>query len=162
MFVSIRVVQMQMWLMENGKTEYVTNEATGHKEAIHKPLSKEEAYDMARSEFYVIRQEEQIEKRIAHEEARMVGAYFGKDRLQISMELEDDTFERWKKWAETESAQLQAKRDAAYSSFGDEEADSPAVANLLAEDQAADSESATPPPPLDGKGPQAPRNSPRF
>src|SRR4051812_22651970 len=62
-------------------------------------MSKDEAYDQARKEFYAIRHREEIEQRIAVEEARMVGAYFGKSLLQVGNELEDKAYEKWKRWA---------------------------------------------------------------
>ncbi|KAH7320824.1 37S ribosomal protein S25 [Stachybotrys elegans] len=75
------VVQRQLWLMENEK------------------MPKQEAYDKVRKEFYRLRQEEEIEKRVALEEARYVGAYFGKTRMDVGMLLEDLEFENWKIWA---------------------------------------------------------------
>lgn len=84
-------------------------------------MSKEQAYDVARKEFYNLRQQEDIQRRVAQEEARMVGGYFGKSRLQVSMELEDAMYEKWKKWAESESLKLQAERESAYANFGNEE-----------------------------------------
>lgn len=62
-------------------------------------MSKEGAYDQARKEFYLLRQREEIEQRIAVEEARMVGAYFGKSLIRVGMELEDKAYEKWKSWA---------------------------------------------------------------
>jgi len=106
------VVQRQLWLMHN---------VAG--------ITKEQAYDQARREFYRLRQEEEVEVRIAQEEARMVGAYFGKTRLQVGMDLEDQQFERWKQWAEAETARLDAERSQAYVSFGDEKSD-PAADDL--------------------------------
>lgn len=97
------VVQRQLWLMQS---------VPG--------ISKEQAYDAVRREFYALRQEEEIEKRIALEEARMVGAYFGKSAMQVSMDLEDEQFEKWKKWAATQTAKIEAERTSAYTSFGDE------------------------------------------
>ena len=78
------MVQRQLWLMENAQ------------------MSKEGAYDQARKEFYLLRQREEIEQRIAVEEARMVGAYFGKSLLRVGMELEDKAYEKWKAWAAAE------------------------------------------------------------
>ncbi|ROW06848.1 hypothetical protein VMCG_03966 [Cytospora schulzeri] len=98
------VVQRQLWLMENTEN-----------------LTKEQAYDIARKEFYNIRQQEDIQRRVAQEEARMVGGYFGKTRLQVSMELEDAMYEKWKKWAEGEALKLQAERESAYANFGNED-----------------------------------------
>ncbi|KAL2755283.1 hypothetical protein ACRALDRAFT_2104448 [Sodiomyces alcalophilus JCM 7366] len=97
------VVQRQLWLMHN------------------KGMSQDYAYDVARREFYALRQEEEIERRVAREEARYVGAYFGKNRLDISQILEDKEFETWKKWAAQEVATLERNRRAQYASFGDED-----------------------------------------
>jgi small subunit ribosomal protein S23 len=84
-------------------------------------LSQDEAYDMARKEFYALRQEEEIERRVAREEARHVGAYFNKTRLEISMEIEGQEYERWKKWA-GEKVEAQANRTAEIT-FDDPDAD---------------------------------------
>lgn len=108
--------------MENGVPEEVLNEATGEKEIIQKPCTKEQAYDLARKEFYLVRQAEDIRRRIATEEARYVGAYFGKSRLQISMEVEDKTYDNWRQWAEAQSIKAQADRESAYANFGNEDA----------------------------------------
>ena len=85
-----------------------------------KGLPKREAYDLVRHEFYKLRQREEIEKRIAIEEARMVGAYFGKTRLQIGLDVEDNEYEHWKEWATTtinklgqESQAIRALEDSA-------------------------------------------------
>ncbi|KAI6528139.1 mitochondrial ribosomal small subunit component [Pyricularia oryzae] len=94
------VVQRQLWLMHN------------------EGMTKEKAYDLVRREFYALRQEEEVERRIAQEEARMVGAYFGKNRLQIGNELEDHEYERWKDWAATEMAKAEAERENAMPTFG--------------------------------------------
>jgi small subunit ribosomal protein S23 len=65
----------------------------------HKGYSKPRAYDEARREFYKHRHLEDIRRRVAKEEALHVGAYFGKGPLEIGMELEDKSFENWKRWA---------------------------------------------------------------
>ncbi|KAK4166223.1 mitochondrial ribosomal protein S25-domain-containing protein [Cladorrhinum sp. PSN259] len=96
------VVQRQLWLMQNGK------------------MSRRAAYDKARKEFYDLRQSEEIESRIAVEEARMVGAYFGKTDLQVGMEMEDQTYNAWKKWATGEIAAIEGDRNAAYANLVDE------------------------------------------
>lgn len=62
-------------------------------------MSRNKAYDVVRREFYRLRQEEEIEKRLALEEAKYVGAYFGKSRLDVGMLLEDHEYENWKVWA---------------------------------------------------------------
>ncbi|KAK5997711.1 Small ribosomal subunit protein mS23 [Cladobotryum mycophilum] len=97
------VVQRQLWLMHN------------------KNLSKRNAYDVARREFYRLRQAEEIEKRVAIEEARYVGAYFGKSRLDIGMQLEDQEFENWKIWAGKETANREARANSEIETFGLEE-----------------------------------------
>ncbi|GKT56516.1 37S ribosomal protein Rsm25 [Colletotrichum tofieldiae] len=102
------VVQRQLWLMHNAK------------------LNRDQAYDVARKEFYALRQEEEIEKRVAREEARHVGAYFGKNRLQIGQDLEDKEFENWKGWAHQQAIAIEQTHNANYTSFG-EEADSEAA-----------------------------------
>lgn len=86
-------------------------------------LSRDEAYDKARREFYALRQEEEIERRIAKEEARMVGAYFGKTFLQVGMELEDQQYEAWKRWAAKQIDTVRAEQNAAYTSYGSDDAD---------------------------------------
>ncbi|KAH8677938.1 37S ribosomal protein S25 [Xylariales sp. PMI_506] len=100
------VVQRQLWRMHN---------IPG--------MSKEEAYDLTRKEFYRLRQEEEIEKRVAKEEARMVGAYFGQGYLQIGMQLENLEHERWKKWAAKEIDNIRIEQDDSSSSPVEEATD---------------------------------------
>ena len=82
-------------------------------------MTKQEAYDKARHEFYKLRQLEQMERRIAVEEARMVGGYFGKDLLHVGMQLEDKKYEAWKKWAATEIARQESTRASQYTNVVD-------------------------------------------
>ncbi|KAI8625453.1 37S ribosomal protein S25 [Xylariaceae sp. FL1651] len=101
------VVQRQLWMMHNVEG-----------------MTREKAYDIARREFYALRQEEDVERRIAKEEAMKMGAYFGKSFLQVGMELEDEQYEHWKRWAGRQIKDVQAEQDAAYTNFGAaEEAD---------------------------------------
>ncbi|KAK3896466.1 mitochondrial ribosomal protein S25 [Staphylotrichum tortipilum] len=95
------VVQRQLWLME-----------VAH-------MSKDAAYDKARKEFYALRQREDIERRIASEEARMYGAYFGQSNIQVSMGLEDAVFDKWKHWATGEIERLAVEKAAAYDNVVD-------------------------------------------
>ena len=88
-----------------------------------KGLSKQRAYDVARKEFYKLRQQEEIQRRIAVEEARMYGAYFGKTNLQVATGIEDRMYESWKKWASVEIAALEAERSAAYANVVDQAAE---------------------------------------
>lgn len=94
-------------------------------------MTREKAYDIVRQEFYRLRQEEEVERRIAVEEARMVGAYFGKSTLQVGMELENKQFEKWKSWAKDQTGKIEAEQAQAYTNFGNEEpALDPAVPEL--------------------------------
>ncbi|OAA55799.1 37S ribosomal protein rsm25 [Niveomyces insectorum RCEF 264] len=99
------VVQRQLWLMHSGG------------------MDKDQAYDSARREFYTLRHREDVERRVAEEEARMVGAYFGKSALQVGMQLEDEAYEDWKKWAAEETAKAESERTRAYTTFGGESAE---------------------------------------
>lgn len=74
-------------------------------------MTKGNAYDIARREFYRLRLREEIERRVAVEEAQAYGAEFGPFRVDIGMQLEGVEFERWKKWA-TEQAEGQRALDA--------------------------------------------------
>jgi small subunit ribosomal protein S23 len=84
----------------------------------HGGMSNAQAYDVARKEFYTLRQEEELERRVAREEALSVGAYFGKSVLEVGMELEDKTYEAWKEWATKEVEAIERQRDAAYTGVG--------------------------------------------
>ncbi|KAI0136790.1 mitochondrial ribosomal protein S25 [Xylariales sp. AK1849] len=95
------VVQRQLWRMNN---------IPG--------MTKEEAYDLTRKEFYRLRQEEEIERRVAKEEARMVGSYFGQTYLQVGMRLEDQQHEKWKKWASGEIYKIKGEQQEAYGTSG--------------------------------------------
>ncbi|KAE8453106.1 mitochondrial ribosomal small subunit component [Mollisiaceae sp. DMI_Dod_QoI] len=111
------VIQRQLWLMHNVPD-----------------MNSNQAYDIARKEFYAIRHEEEVERRVAKEEALWTGAYFGKGVLQIGMELEDKTYEAWKQWATREVEAIERQRDAAYTGVGtgDEEIDTdPVVQPIL-------------------------------
>lgn len=74
-------------------------------------MTKSTAYDIARREFYKIRLREDIERRVATEEAEAMGAKFGPSALEIGMQLENEEYEKWKAWAKTE-AQLFEQRTA--------------------------------------------------
>lgn len=78
-------------------------------------LSKSAAYDQARHEFYAERLKEDIERRVAVEEAQSTGAYFGLSYLQIGMQLEDKTYEEWKLWALKDTLEQEQRRAAKYS-----------------------------------------------
>ena len=73
-----------------------------------------QAYHQARKEFYELRLQEDIERRIATEEALSTGASFGPSALEIGMELENKEYERWKTWAEGEVTAIKQKSAAMY------------------------------------------------
>lgn len=119
------MVQRQLWLIES------------------KGLESNVAYDIARKEFYDLRHEEELEKRVAKEEASYVGAYFGKGVLEVGMELEDQTYESWKEWATQEVEAMDRQRDAAYTGIGtaveeDQLAGDPALEELEGLDMTED------------------------
>ena len=82
------------------------------------------AYDQARREFYAERLQEDIERRIAKEEAQATGAYFGMSMLQIGMGLEDKEHERWKQWASEQATAQEQARAGAYTGM-----DNPSLAS---------------------------------
>ncbi|KAM0711484.1 hypothetical protein Q7P35_000850 [Cladosporium inversicolor] len=94
------VVQRQSWLMRNGG------------------LTEAAAYDKARKELYKTRHAREIESRIAKEEARAYGAFFGKSALEVGMDLEDVQYANWVEWAKKENMMLQNQKSNAYT--GDE------------------------------------------
>lgn len=111
-----------MWLMENEN------------------MTERKAYDVTRREFYRLRQAEEIEKRVAVEEARHVGAYFGKTRIDVSHGLEDREFENWKLWAGKETERTEARRNSEIESFGLEEEEGAAGGEEVAVDADATAE----------------------
>lgn len=60
-------------------------------------MTAEQAYDIARKEFYDLRMREDIERRIAAEEAQATGATFGKSYLELGIEMEGKYLEQWRK-----------------------------------------------------------------
>lgn len=100
------VIQRQLWLLRN-----------------QPDMTSAKAYDQARQEFYAIRHQEDVERRVAKEEALATGAYFGKSMLEIGMELEDKTYESWKEWAQNEVVVIEQQRSAQYTGSELEAAD---------------------------------------
>ena len=68
----------------------------------HTDLSLSAAYDQARKELYRYRHAQEVEQRVAREEALASGAFFGQGPLEIGNYLEDKQYEDWRKWAEKE------------------------------------------------------------
>ncbi|KAH8697193.1 37S ribosomal protein Rsm25 [Talaromyces proteolyticus] len=89
------VVQRQLWLLNNVPD-----------------MTKAAAYDIARREFYRLRLKQEIEQRVAAEEAEATGAIFGPRMLEVSMKLEDKVYENWKTWAKAEAQVLDQKQAA--------------------------------------------------
>ncbi|CAG8972416.1 hypothetical protein HYALB_00001104 [Hymenoscyphus albidus] len=111
------VVQRQLWLINEAQTP------------------KAKAYDIARKEFYALRHQEEVERRVAREEATWVGAYFGKGVLEIGMGLEDRTYDSWMEWAKKNVATVERMRDAAYTTLPElEEEVSPPEGVVAAEE----------------------------
>lgn len=88
-------MQRQLWLLNNVPD-----------------MSKTAAYDIARREFYRLRLRQEIEQRVAAEEAEATGAVFGPRMLDVSMGLEDKVYEEWKSWAKTQAQVLDQKNAA--------------------------------------------------
>lgn len=86
------MIQRQLWLLNNVPD-----------------MTKTAAYDIARREFYRLRLKEEIEQRVAAEEAEATGAMFGPRMLDVSMALEDKVYEDWKGWARTQAQVLDQK-----------------------------------------------------
>lgn len=95
-------------------------------------MTKGEAYDQARREFYQLRMREDIERRVAREEAEAYGAYWGITNLDLGMQLEDKEYNRWLDWAGKEVDKLGQLR---LSGSGIQDAEE--------EDQAAEEEGAS-------------------
>lgn len=81
-------------------------------------MTSSRAYDIARKEFYMLRRAEEIERRVAKEEALSTGAYFGKGALEVGMELEDQAYEAWKKWAYEQLEAIKLQKAGAYTGVG--------------------------------------------
>ena len=99
-------------------------------------MTKGTAYDIARREFYRLRLREDIQRRVAVEEAEATGAVFGPSRLEIGMQLENEEFERWKAWAKAE-AQAQVQQGSSAASLPSTESSDEAISsqeNALEED----------------------------
>ena len=99
-------------------------------------LTQAQAYDIARKEFYALRREEEVERRVMKEEALWVGAYFGKSVLEVGAELEDKTYESWKAWATKEIEAIERQRDAAYTGVGTANEDDGSSAAVESEQEA--------------------------
>lgn len=80
-------------------------------------ITENQAYDIARKEFYAHRLREDIERRVAAEEAEALGADFGKSLNQRSLDIEDRMCEDWEKWSR-QTVMERMQKDAAFSGQG--------------------------------------------
>lgn len=71
-----------------------------------------QSYDIARREFYSARQQEDIERRIAAEEARYFGANFAPDVVTWGMALEDEAYNDWEQWSRQQVLEREQRRAA--------------------------------------------------
>lgn len=92
-----------------------------HLMAQHPHLTTRDAYDIARKEFYQLRMQEDITRRIAAEEAMAVGAVFDKHYVDIMFEREGKVVEDWRVKAAGDLALRKHRRNAAYTSTSAEE-----------------------------------------
>lgn len=100
-FSGISVVQRQLWLLNNVPD-----------------MNKSTAYDIARREFYKLRLQEDIQRRVAAEEAAAYGAEFGPSYMEIGMKMESEQYDKWVAWAR-ETSLVQDQRKSALSGAPD-------------------------------------------
>ena len=116
------VVQRQLWLITNNPH-----------------LTIPETYNIARKEFYSLRLQQDIERRIAVEEARHVGSSFDKAYIDIMFEREQKVLQEWRTKAAQDLALRKHKRNAAYSTTSmDEDLAAAAAASGTAAEAAAE------------------------
>lgn len=89
------VVQRQKYLLENVPD-----------------ITVDEAYDIARKEFYTLRRQEAIRRKVAKEEALHMGATPEKSILQWSMQIENKHYNEWEEWSRGQVMELMQKNAA--------------------------------------------------
>lgn len=72
-------------------------------------ITESEAYDIARREFYLLRRQEQVQNRIAAEEARAMGAEFGPSRIEVGMGIENQHYDDWERWSRLQVVEMMQK-----------------------------------------------------
>ena len=87
----------------------------------NKHMSREKAYDQAKSELYSYRHKEDVERRVAREESLSTGAYFGPSQLDVGLQLEGAAYEDWKQWAQEESLRKRQEAAAMYTDIDNEQ-----------------------------------------
>lgn len=68
-----------------------------------------EAYDKARREFYVLRRQEDLRRRIAAEEAEATGAIFSPNALVWGMQNESKMYDDWEAWSRKQMVEQQQR-----------------------------------------------------
>jgi len=97
--------------------------------------TKSAAYDVARKEFYALRREEEIERRVQREEALWTGASFGLNPLEAGMLVEDKSYNSWLERAQVAVHTLKTSKDSAQM-LQDEEEDEALLQDGAEEDEA--------------------------
>lgn len=77
-------------------------------------ITVDQAYDVARREFYTLRRQEEVKRRIAKEEAMHMGAEPEKGVLEWSVPIEDAMYKDWEDWSKQQVSE-QISRNAAFS-----------------------------------------------
>jgi len=77
-------------------------------------ITTDQAYDIARREFYTLRRQEATRMRIAKEEALHMGAQPERSILQWSMKIENKHYDNWEQWSKSQVME-QIQRSAAFS-----------------------------------------------
>lgn len=89
----------------------------------HTGMTEAAAYDKARKELYRARHAQEVESRVAAEEALFYGAFFGPGPLEVGMKLEDKAYESWRDWAAKEVVAENHRTNSAYSGSENEATD---------------------------------------
>lgn len=75
-------------------------------------ITIDQAYDIARKEFYTLRRQEAIRRRVAREEALHMGATPEKSILKWSMQIENKQYDNWEEWSRAQVMELMQKNAA--------------------------------------------------
>ena len=94
-------------------------------------MSRKEAYDQARKEFYAFRHREDIQRIVTREEALLTGAFFGSSQIDIGAQLEGAAYDDWKQWAQEESLRKRQEAAAMYTDLESEKSSASSEADEL-------------------------------
>lgn len=84
-------------------------------------MGRDEAYDRARTELYAYRHRQDVERRVAREEALLTGSSFGLSQVDIGIHLEGEAYEDWKQWAQEEALRKRQEAAAMYTDTDNEQ-----------------------------------------